>query len=161
MDRIRLRRSPAALAYAAFLIASAIPARAQTVLRLEGTCQSLLIDAQDLSASCTGTLVNAVSGGRTRFDFTAGDGRTLTFSGNGAQQERTEETDPLQPINLVLVGSLGGQPGAPTLAIGACRFSASPPDRTTIACDARAADGRAFSGTFVTTAKAVSGAPTR
>lgn len=144
-----------------FVAAVASPARAQTVLRLEGTCQRLVIDGRDLSASCAGTLVNGVSGDRTRFDFADGDGRILSFSGNGARQDATEETDPLQPINLVLVGRSDGRSGTPTLAIGACRFSTPEPGRTAITCEAGAADGRAFAGTFVTAAKAASGAAAR
>ena len=157
----RLSRSSLALAGAVCVAALASPARAQTVLRLEGTCQRLVIDGRDLSASCAGTLVNAVSGDRTSFDFAAGDGLTLSFSGNGAQQGATEETDPLQPINLVLTDRSGGRSGTPTLAVGACRFSTPQPGRTAITCEASAADGRAFAGTFVTAARAAAGAATR
>ena len=82
-------------------------ARAQAALRLEGTCEKLVIGAQDLSTACSNVLMNAVSRNRTSFDFTTSDGRTLSFSGNGAQQEATEETDPLQPINAVVVGKDG------------------------------------------------------
>ncbi|MCJ2049007.1 hypothetical protein [Methylobacterium sp. J-070] len=130
-------------------------AHAQAALRLEGTCERLVIGAQDLSTACANVLTNAVSRNRTSFDFTTSDGRALSFSGNGAQQEATEETDPLQPINAVVVG----QDGTPTLAIGACRFSTPEPGRTAITCEASAADGRSFAGTFVTAAKAPTGAP--
>ncbi|MGH1590954.1 hypothetical protein ACRBEV_24540 [Methylobacterium phyllosphaerae] len=130
-------------------------ARAQAALRLEGTCEKLVIGTQDLSGSCSTVLTNAVSRNRTSFDFTTSDGRTLSFSGNGAQQEATEETDPLQPINAVTTGT----DGAPILAIGACRFSTPEPGRTAITCEANAADGRPFAGTFVTAAKAATGAP--
>ena len=130
-------------------------ARAQAALRLEGTCEKLVIGPQDLSQSCSNVLTNAVSRNRTSFDFTTADGQTLSFSGNGAQQEATEETDPLQPINVVTIGKDAG----PTLAIGACRFSTPEPGRTAITCEANAADGRAFAGTFVTAAKAAAGAP--
>jgi hypothetical protein len=130
-------------------------ARAQAALRLDGTCEKLVIGTQDLSQSCSNVLMNAVSRNRTSFDFTTADGQTLSFSGNGAQQEATEETDPLQPINVVTIG----KDAAPTLAIGACRFSTPEPGRTAITCEANAADGRAFAGTFVTAAKAAAGAP--
>lgn len=130
-------------------------AHAQAALRLEGTCEKLVIGTQDLSAACSNALTNAVSRNRTSFDFTTSDGQTLSFSGNGAQQEATEETDPLQPINVVTIG----KDAAPTLAIGACRFSTPEPGRTAITCEASAADGRAFAGTFVTVAKAAAGAP--
>ena len=129
-------------------------AHAQAALRLEGTCEKLVIGPQDLSQSCSNVLTNAVSRNRTSFDFTTSDGQTLSFSGNGAQQEATEETDPLQPINVVTTG----KDAAPTLAIGACRFSTPEPGRTAITCEANAADGRAFAGTFVTAAKAAPGA---
>jgi hypothetical protein len=130
-------------------------ARAQTALRLDGTCEKLVIGTQDLSPSCSTVLTNSVSRNRTSFDFTTTDGQALSFSGNGTQQEATEETDPLQPINVVIVG----KDAAPTLAIGACRFSTPEPGRTAISCEASTADGRAFAGTFVTAAKAASGAP--
>jgi hypothetical protein len=130
-------------------------AQAQAALRLEGSCEKLVIGQQDLSRSCSNVLMNAVSRNRTSFDFTTSDGQTLSFSGNGAQQEATEETDPLQPINAVVIG----KDGTPTLAIGACRFSTPEPGRTAIACEANAADGRTFAGTFVTAAKAPTGAP--
>ncbi|MCJ2122749.1 hypothetical protein [Methylobacterium sp. J-077] len=143
-----------ALLCALFTVPSA--ANAQAALRLEGACEKLVVDGRDLSASCGNVLMNAVSRNRTSFDFTASDGQALSFSGNGAQQEATEETDPLQPINLVMVGKTG----APTLAIGACRFSTPEPGRTAITCEASTADGHAYAGTFVTAAKAAEKAPT-
>ncbi|SDN98765.1 hypothetical protein SAMN05216360_113123 [Methylobacterium phyllostachyos] len=137
------------------LVSLPTSARAQAALRLEGTCEKLVIGTQDLSASCSKVLTNAVSRNRTSFDFTTTDGQVISFSGNGAQQEATEETDPLQPINVVSIG----KDAAPTLAIGACRFSTPEPGRTAITCEASAADGRAFAGTFVTATKAAAGAP--
>ncbi|VUF11666.1 hypothetical protein MTDSW087_01350 [Methylobacterium dankookense] len=134
------------------LVLFAGPAMAQTAVKLEGTCEKLVIAGQDLSGACQGTLMNTVSRSRTSFDFTAADGRTLSFAGNGAQQERTEETDPLQPINLVIAGQGGG--AAPTLAIGACSFSTPAPGKTAITCEASAPGGAAYSGTFVTATKA-------
>ena len=130
-------------------------ARAQAALKLEGACEKLVIGNQDVSGTCSNVLMNAVSRNRTSFDFSTSDGQTLSFSGNGAQQEATEETDPLQPINAVVVG----KDGAPVLAIGACRFSTPEPGRTAITCEANAADGRPFAGTFVTAAKAAAGTP--
>jgi hypothetical protein len=143
------------LALLCALVSLPSAARAQAALRLEGTCEKLVIGTQDLSQSCSHILTNAVSRNRTSFDFTTSDGQRLSFSGNGAQQEATEETDPLQPINVVIVG----KDAAPTLAIGACRFSTPEPGRTAITCEANAADGRPFAGTFVTAAKAPAGAP--
>ncbi|MEG9525814.1 MAG: hypothetical protein MIL41_08565 [Hyphomicrobiales bacterium] len=143
------------LALLCALVSLPSAARAQAALRLEGTCEKLMIGPQDLSQSCSNVLTNAVSRNRTSFDFTTADGQTVSFSGNGAQQEATEETDPLQPINVVTIGKDAG----PTLAIGACRFSTPEPGRTAITCEANAADGRAFAGTFVTAAKAAAGAP--
>ncbi len=114
-----------------------------------------------MSAQCAPTLTNAVSRNRTTFDFMTKDGQVVSFSGNGAQQEATEETDPLQPINVVSESKTGSEVGAPVLAIGACRFSTPEPGRTGIACEAKTADGRVYSGTFVTAAKAAPGAPAR
>ena len=128
------------------------PASAQTAVTLEGTCERLVIAGQDLSAACQGTLTNTAARGRASFDFTAADGQSLSFAGNGAQQERTEETDPLQPINLVVVGKGGS--GTPTLAVGACSFSTPAPGKTAITCEASAPGGPSYAGTFVTAAKA-------
>jgi hypothetical protein len=130
-------------------------AHAQAALRLQGSCEKLVIAEEDVSATCSDVLTNAVSRNRTSFDFSTSAGPAISFSGNGAQQEATEETDPLQPINAVVVG----KDGTPTLAIGACRFSTPEPGRTAISCEASAADGRSFAGTFVTAAKTPAGAP--
>lgn len=141
-----LRLTPLALA----LLAA--PASAQTAVKLEGTCEKLVIAGQDLSGACRGSLTNTVSRNRTSFDFTAEGGQTLSFAGSGAQQERTEETDPLQPVNLVIAGKDGA--AAPTLAVGACSFSTPAPGKTAITCEANAPGGGAYAGTFVTAARA-------
>jgi hypothetical protein len=146
--------APLSLATLSLALLAGGPAAAQAALKLEGTCEKLVIAGQDLSAACQGTLMNTVSRSRTSFDFAAADGQTLSFAGNGAQQERTEETDPLQPINMVIVGKGGG---APTLAIGACSFSTPAPGKTAITCEANAPGGGAYAGTFVTAARAAQG----
>lgn len=136
-------------------------ASAQTALKLSGTCEKLVVAGRDVSGQCGDTLMNAVSRNRTTFDFATKDGQTVSFSGNGAQQEATEETDPLQPINVVSESRTGSEVGAPVLAIGACRFSTPESGRTSIACEAKTADGRVYAGTFVTAAKGAPGAPSR
>ena len=136
----------------ALALAACGPAAAQTAVPLDGTCEKLVIAGQDLSGACKGTLMNTVSRNRTSFDFTATDGQSLSFAGNGAQQDRTEETDPLQPINLVIVGK-GGSGSAPTLAVGACSFSTPAPGKTAITCEASAPGGGSYAGTFVTAAR--------
>ncbi|MCJ2015765.1 hypothetical protein [Methylobacterium sp. J-076] len=150
-----------ALACAALLPLSAPSAWAQTAFKLDGTCDKLVVAGRDVSAQCGNTLLNAVSRNRTTFDFTTKDGQVISFSGNGAQQEATEETDPLQPINVVSESKTGSEVGAPVLAIGACRFTAPEKGRTSIECEAKTADGRVYAGTFVTAAKAAPGAPGR
>ena len=99
------------------LVILAAPASSQTAVKLEGTCEKLVIAGQDLSGACRGSLTNTVSRNRTSFDFTAEGGRTLSFAGSGAQQERTEETDPLQPINLVIAGKDGSAAGGRRLQL--------------------------------------------
>lgn len=149
------------LALACTCLAVTIPsgARAQAAFSLTGTCEKLVIAGRDATAQCGTTLSNAVSRNRTAFDFATKDGQTISFSGNGAQQEATEETDPLQPINVVTESRSGSEVGAPVLAIGSCRFSTPEPGRTAIACEAKTADGRIYAGTFVTAAKGAPGAP--
>lgn len=147
------------LLLAALGLAGTTGALAQAAFKLEGTCEKLMIAGRDASAQCGNTLSNAVSRNRTTFDFTTKDGQVVSFSGNGAQQEATEETDPLQPINVVSESRSGSEVGAPVLAIGACRFTTPEPGRTAIACEAKTADGRVYAGTFVTAAKAAAGAP--
>ncbi|WP_204310801.1 hypothetical protein, partial [Escherichia coli] len=51
------------------------PAGAQTAVKLQGTCERLVIADQDAGAACDGTLSNLVSRNRTSFDFTTKDGR--------------------------------------------------------------------------------------
>ena len=143
-----------ALALAALPAALAGPAAAQTALKLEGTCEKLVIAGEDLSADCSPVLMNTVSRNRTSFDFTARGGQSLSFSGTGAQQERTEETDPLQPINLIVPGKAGAAQ-SPAPAVGTCSFSTPAPGRTAITCEARSpGQEAAYAATFVTAAKA-------
>ncbi|KAB1072143.1 hypothetical protein [Methylobacterium planeticum] len=145
----------------AALAASAGAARAQAAVRLEGSCSRLVIAGQDLSGACAGTLMNTVARTRTSFDFAARDGQTLSFSGTGSQQERTEETDPLQPINLVIPGrkTPEGVVQNPVLAVGACRFTNPEPGKTEIACEANSAEKGAFAATFLTETRPAPGAP--
>lgn len=146
---------------AAALICAA-PSSAQTAVTMTGSCKRLVIADEDLSASCTGTLTNLVARDRASFDFATRDGRTLSFSGNGTPQERTEDSDPLQPINLVVPGTggtAGGGAPTPVLAIGACRFSAPGPGRTGIDCEAASPDGKSFAGSFVAVSAPDPGAP--
>jgi hypothetical protein len=133
---------------------------AQAANKLEGTCERLVIAGQDHSAKCRGTLVNTVTRNRTSFDFSSDDGRSLSFSGNGNPQERTEESDALQPINLVIPGETTGEGVAqgPLVAVGACRFGVPSGGKTTIACEANAAKGR-YEAVFVTDAKTAPGGP--
>lgn len=149
------------LASFAAALGTASAARAQTVVTLEGSCTRLVIAGEDHGGACKGTLRNLVSRGRTSFDFSTQDGRTLSFSGNGAQQERTEETDPLQPINLVIPGTpgSGGVAQTPVLAVGACRFSNPEPGKTGIDCEATAPDGKSFAGSFVAASQPAQAAP--
>jgi hypothetical protein len=148
-----------ALVSAALALVPVASADAQTAFKLDGACEKLIVAGRDVSAQCGPTLTNGVSRNRTTFDFTTKDGQIVSFSGNGAQQEATEETDPLQPINVVSESKSGSEVGAPVLAIGACRFSTPEAGRTAIDCEAKTADGRAYAGTFVTAAKAAPGAP--
>ena len=143
---------------AALLLAG--PALAQAANKLEGACERLVIAGQDVTATCRGALMNTVTRNRTSFDFATTDGRSLSFSGNGSPQERTEESDPLQPINLVIAGetTADGVAQGPLVAVGACRFATPAPGKTAIACEATSAKGR-YEGTFVTDTKAAPGAP--
>lgn len=129
-------------------------ARAQTAVTLEGRCEKLVVAGRDVTATCKDTVVNAVSRNRTSFDFATRDGRSLSFTGNGAQQERTDETDALQPINLVVPGETGkeGIVRNPVVAVGSCSFRTPEAGKTAIVCEATAATGR-FEGVFVTDAK--------
>ncbi|MCJ2036967.1 hypothetical protein [Methylobacterium sp. J-068] len=146
--------SPLRLVLAAAPLLAGLPAMAQTAVKLDGRCEKLVIAGKDVTATCKGTLMNTVSRSRTSFDFAA-EGRSLSFSGNGAQQERTEETDPLQPINLVIPSETtkDGVVQGPLVAVGSCTFSTPQPGKTAITCEANAAKG-AYQGTFVTDAKA-------
>ena len=143
-----------ALLSLATILALAGHAHAQATIKLDGHCERLVIAGQDLTNACQSTLTNGVARNRASFEFATKDGRSLSFSGNGAQQERTEETDPLQPINLIIPGEKGaeGIVRNPLVAVGACSFKSPEPGKTAIVCEATAATGR-FEGTFVTDTK--------
>lgn len=142
-----------ALAFFAAPLVAASPTLAQTAVKLEGACEKLVIAGKDVTPFCRPTLMNTVSRNRTSFDFAA-EGRSLSFSGNGAQQERTEETDPLQPINLVIPSETtkDGVVQGPLVAVGSCAFSTPQPGKTRITCEANAGKGL-YQGVFVTDAK--------
>ena len=135
------------------LLATASAGRAQSV-KMEGSCEKLVIAGLDITQNCKDTLVNSVDRRRTSFDFAACDGQSLSFTGSGAQQEATEQTEPLQPINLVTPGqsSKDGVVRSPAPAVGSCRFSTPAPGKTEITCEATS-QGKAYAGTFITTAK--------
>ena len=136
------------------------PASAQTAIKLEGSCEKLIIAGLDITQNCKDTMMNTVSRNRASFDFSAWDGRGLSFSGSGAQQERTEETDALQPINLVVPSETTseGVVRGPLVAVGSCSFSTPSEGKTAITCEANAAKGR-YEARFVTDAKAPPTAP--
>ncbi|MFD1300191.1 hypothetical protein [Methylobacterium marchantiae] len=142
------------------MLATAGSASAQTAVKLEGTCEKLIVAGLDITQNCKDTMMNTVSRNRTSFDFSAWDGRVLSFSGSGAQQERTEETDALQPINLVVPSEKtnDGVVQGPLVAVGACSFSSPAAGKTAITCEANAAKGR-YEARFVTDAKTPADAP--
>jgi hypothetical protein len=160
LPRLALLLAPLAVAPLA-LAAATGSARAQAAVKLEGTCSQLVIAGQDLSGSCSGTLMNTAARTRTSFDFASRDGQTLSFSGTGAQQERTEESDPLQPISLVIPGKKTpeGVVQNPVMAVGACRFTTPSPGKTEIACEANSAEKGRYAATFLTDAKPAPDAP--
>ena len=146
-------RAPVALLATA--LAWSAPAAAQdATVSMEGRCEKLVIAGQDITRNCKETLVNTVSRNRTAFDFAAWDGQFVSFSGAGPQQERTEETDALQPISLVVPGKRDkdGIVRNPAPAVGSCRFSTPEPGKTQIACEATS-QGKTYAGTFVTATK--------
>lgn len=154
LRRLALLAAPLALAGSAW---------SQAAVQLDGTCETLVIAGRDATAQCRPRLGNTAERRRTTFDFATTDGRTLSFGGTGAQQERTDDTDPLQPINLVTTGTSSdkGVVRNPTPAVGACTFSTPAPGKTAITCEATAVDGRTFAGTFLTQAGTAPGAPAR
>lgn len=149
--------SPALL----FALLLAGPAWSQASVKLDGTCEALVIAGKDVTGSCSGTLTNSAERRRTSFAFSTGDGQSLSFSGTGAQQERTEETDPLQPISLVVYSQKGadGVVQNTVPAVGACKFTTPAQGKTAIVCEANSPDKGRFEGTFVTDAKSAPGAP--
>lgn len=136
---------------------SAGPALAQqgAEVKMTGRCERLVIAGQDITQNCKEELANSVSRGRTSFDFAAWDGQTLSFSGSGAQHERTEETEQLQPVSLVIPGMKNkeGIVRNPAPAVGSCKFSSPEPGKTMISCEATS-QGKTYAGVFVTDAKA-------
>jgi hypothetical protein len=136
------------------LSACAGAAQAQTVVTMEGRCEKLIIAGQDITQNCKEKMTNTVIGNRTSFDFSAWDGQSLSFGGNGAQQEATELTEQLQPINLVTPGQSNKQGVVrnPAPGVGSCKFSSPEPGKTQIACEANS-QGKSYAATFITETK--------
>lgn len=146
------------LALTALALVSSGAAHAQVAVKMEGSCEKLVIADLDITTSCKDKLSNSVERNRTSFDFSAWDGQSLSFSGSGAQQEATELTEPLQPINFI-VSSQTNKEGIvrnPAPAVGACRFSKPENGKITITCEATSL-GKAYAGIFVTEAKSAEG----
>ncbi|GJD63251.1 hypothetical protein [Methylobacterium frigidaeris] len=145
------------------LIGVSCAAEAQPLTRnvLKGTCETLVVAGRDVSPTCGESIVNTVQGRRTSFDFTSSDGTTVSFSGTGMPQDRQEEVgvDALQPVSAVILsvkGPDGGITRDTLMTVGSCRFPASSPGRSTVACAADTQRGR-FEGTFTTASEAAPG----
>ncbi|WP_298952674.1 hypothetical protein [uncultured Methylobacterium sp.] len=139
------------LALTPLVLAGAARAQSPNRVVLKGTCERLVLGGREV-AGCRDELVNTVQGRRTSFDFTAGDGTGVSFSGTGAPQEKQEEfgVDALQPVSVVVLASRspGGDVLRETLvAVGSCRFPAAAPGTSTVACAADTQRGR-FEATF-------------
>ncbi len=147
-------RSRAPLLALLGLLAAGPALAQQTDVTMKGRCERLVIGGVDVTQNCKEQIVNTVARGRTTFDFAASDGQTLSFSGSGAQHERTEETEQLQPISLVVPGmkSKEGIARSPAPAVGACTFSTPEPGKTRIACEATS-QGKTYAGVFVADVK--------
>ncbi|BAQ47817.1 MULTISPECIES: hypothetical protein [Methylobacterium] len=134
--------------------AAGVHAQPMTRNVLKGTCDKLVVAGKDVTPTCGDGLANLVQGRRTSFDFTSSDGTTISFSGTGMPQDRQEEVgvDALQPVSAVILtvkGSDGGITRDTLMTVGSCRFPASPPGRSIVACSADTQRGR-FEGTFTT-----------
>ncbi|GJD50129.1 hypothetical protein OPKNFCMD_2866 [Methylobacterium crusticola] len=143
-------------------LACALEARAQPLARnvLKGTCERLVVAGRDVTPTCGDSVINAVQGRRTTFDFSASDGTTVSFSGTGMPQEPQPEVgvDASQPVSAVVVSvkaADGGISRDTLMTVGTCRFPQAGPGRSTVACAADTQRGR-FEGTFTT-----DGAPPR
>ncbi|AWB22316.1 hypothetical protein DA075_16470 [Methylobacterium currus] len=141
-------------------LSCAVESHAQGLTRnvLKGACEKLVIAGKDVSPTCGESIVNTVQGRRTSFDFTSSDGTTVSFSGTGMPQDRQEEVgvDALQPVSAVILtvkGTDGGITRDTLMTVGSCRFPASGPNRSTVACTADTQRGR-FEGTFTTASDA-------
>ncbi len=154
-----MTRVHAPLVLTAFLLLHSGAAQAQVTVKMEGSCEKLVIADLDITTSCKDKMQNTVDRNRTSFDFSAWDGQALSFSGSGAQQEATELTEPLQPINFVVASQTNkeGIVRNPAPAVGACRFSKPEDGKTTITCEAKSL-GKTYTGIFVTAAKSAEGA---
>lgn len=132
------------------LVPLAATARAQDVT-LHGTCQTLVIADQDLSASCRDSLLKLVSPTFASFVFSTADSRTLSFTGGGSK-DAGDAGD--LPITLVAPGltTKEGISRSPTPGTGTCRVATPEPGSTSVACEA-SAQGKRYAGTFVARGK--------
>ena len=99
---------PAYSSLAAGLTLLATTAGAQTavgdaqMVSVTGNCGKLLVEQQDLTASCSGKLLNVVyPDGRVAFYFVLEDGRIVSFSGMDGENP-TPDTDVVHLDNVFM-----------------------------------------------------------
>lgn len=122
-----------------------------TLATVNGTCERLVIGGRDVTAQCTGTLLNtSYATGRVGFYFVTRDGAALTFTGMGSSQIKPDPDTALQPVDGVIFGFDGRFDRSK--AVGTCRFTNPYARPGTVNCRAETQDG-VFAAEFVTDGK--------
>ena len=126
-------------------VANPTPVKAVSVA---GLCTKLTYRTTNLSATCSGKLVNiAYSDGRTSFLFVSGH-TVISFSGDGRQQFERQRIQFFSPLDKVVFQSDGSTIGL--RAVGWCDFTDTNKGiPAPIHCVAETEDGR-FEGSFLT-----------
>jgi len=119
-----------------------------TLATVKGTCDRLVIGGRDVTAQCTGTLLNtSYSTGRVGFYFVTSDGAALTFTGMGSSQIKPDPDTAVQPVDGVIFGFKGQFDR--TEAVGTCRFTNPYARPGVVSCRADTVGG-AFAAEFTT-----------
>ena len=121
----------------------------QSVASVTGTCKTLRLAGRDVTADCSGTLVqSAYSDGRIGFYTTQRDGTTMTFSGMAPLQRNGGNTQATTLDQLILGG--GGKPAVSEPVTGTCTYGNPYNGPSDVDCKAEDGTGNSFILKFTT-----------
>jgi hypothetical protein len=128
-----------------FASPSAAAAELQNLASLAGTCERLVMAGKDLSAGCSGRIIqSAYDDGRTGFTVLVGDkGVAITWS--GIQGAKPDADSQLQSLDRVILNlNIEGVAPTSTSMTGSCAYSNPYKGPMIISCQGMDIEGKAY-----------------